>query len=190
MIKNILFPLSQAKSAIHLTGVFWPETPLHKFRRPLFGFNVCVFVHHCRTVNNQHDKYVSVESQTGWHLVTLSREAQRCHTTDHTRPHNLTLHLSVTASERSPSSPRRQISEPQRYFRTDSERRDVWLVSCSLSSSVQAESNAFPHAKCKVKVALIQSLSFINFWPFDRRRNRLEFKTKLRSPDWSLYICD
>lgn len=58
----------------------------------------------------------------------------------------LPLHLFVTASAGSPLSPRRQVLDLQRYFRTDREIRDAGLVSRSLSSLTKANANTPQHS--------------------------------------------
>lgn len=88
-----------------------------------------------------------------------------------THLHNPAHHRFVMASAGSPLSPRRQVLDSQRYFRTGSERRDAGLVSCSLSSLTQAESNA--------------QYCFMSSWVYNRdrkrenNRERLEFTPKL-----------
>lgn len=104
-------------------------------------FHMSVLLYCFRTVNNQHDKNKC--GVTHW-LAPLENCQGR--PWDVTQPsthlHNLALRLFVTASAGLPLSPRRQVLDSQRYFQTDSERKDAELASCSLSTLTQSDSNA------------------------------------------------
>lgn len=75
-LRHAVFPLPLAVKQSCLVGD-WPHTLLPKFSRSLSGSNHQPVSCFCAALWIINLTSTCVESQTGWHLLTLSREARR-----------------------------------------------------------------------------------------------------------------